>query len=473
MPAPSQVPQTDAAATPGARAVPVPLIYKGLIACLLLVLYGSLTAAYVLGQRQVLIKQRAQIDELHEIEEAFKHAGLAVSNALLALQRVTADDGVPVAAGDSVPYALEAAERSLGGWRSRYATVFAQHRLAAARAADLSRQPTRANLFELRESLRVLANEIQQEGTRAGERHRSIAATQLEHGDRVTLAALGLGIGGLLAFGGIAAVFFARLASDLRSLGERAQEVVGGFRGEPLEVARRDEVGALTRAVNRMASDLDARERELELGREVRAHREKMAALGAMSRSLAHEIGNPLATISAVMQNAQSDPAGACGACQPDLILAQTQRIAQITRQIADFAGPQTSSPEPMDVGATLRAVCEFMQYDPRFRATRIEARAAGDALLAYAVPDELREVLMNLLQMAVEGPQPPARITVEAAPRGDQVVLCMRGGGTLADTPRLARTRRLVAGMRGQMTASNEGCELALPALDAAKRRI
>ena len=191
--------------------------------------------------------------------------------------------------------------------------------------------------------------------------------------DRITITALALGLAGLVIFGGVTAMFFTRLAADLGLHERRAKEIVSGYRGEPFEVTRRDEVGALTRAVNRMAQDLARRERDIDVVREERAHREKMVALGAMASNLAHEIGNPLATISALAESINSrQSSGECRACQPDVILDQTRRIAAMTRQMR-ISRARSEDPEPVDVaGMAPRRMPDFMRFDARFRSTRM-----------------------------------------------------------------------------------------------------
>lgn len=459
------------AGTAPRNAVAWPLTFKALIACILLVLYGGLMAAYVLAERQTMLGRLAAIDEQQGLEEALKRAGLAVSSALLSLRQASVGDVAAEAAGDATPFALEAIERALGQWQEHVPAVMALHRQAQRRLAALSAQPSRASLLELRQALEEFGREIEREGSRARVRRDGMGQAFREHGERIALVALALGLGGLVVFGGVAAVFFARLASDLRVLGRRARDIVSGYRGEPLPVTRRDEVGSLARDVNQMAADLAVRERELALSRELRSHREKMAALGAMARSLSHEIGNPLATISAIAQEARPGRDEAAGVWQPEAILRETQRISEITRQIADFSVMRADVPEVVDARAMLNAVCDFMRFDPRFRSTRIEVRMPPDLPLLVVVPDQLSEVIMNLLQLSVDAQATtaPQSLTVEAAARREEVVIRVLGGAPSADSARRERTRGLVEGMSGRMSEDEPGrIEVALPGVAA-----
>lgn len=444
---------------------------KGLIAFLVLIVYAGLMAAYILAERQLMFRRLSEMDRMQAVEEVFKRSGLAVSNAMLALRQVPLGGDPEPAAREAVPYALEVVEQLLRELRTRYPGVLDLHAAAQRRFAALTAQPGPANLIELREALSALAREIDAEGTAAREQRRAMGREYGERYDQITIIALALGLVGLLMFGGVTVVFFSRLAADLGLLQRRAKEIVSGYRGEPLEVTRRDEMGALTRAVNRMATDLAEHEREIAIAREQRAHREKMAALGAMASNLTHEIGNPLATISALAESINSrQSSGDCRACQPDVILEQTRRIATITRQIADFAAQRGEDPEPVDIGGMARGVCDFMRFDPRFRSTRVELRLPRDLPVAVVVQHHLSEVLMNLLLFGIgeDAGLRPAQIAVEAAVRGRDVVLRVSGGSAPHPGVRLEHTRRLVESMGGQLSASTQsggGCEVVLPA--------
>jgi signal transduction histidine kinase len=224
--------------------------------------------------------------------------------------------------------------------------------------------------------------------------------------------------------------------------------------------------------------DRREREREAAIEREQRSHREKMAALGSMAANVAHEIGNPLAAITA---NAQEIAHEGVPGNRTEEILEQTRRIAAMTRRIADFAAARSEDPDIVDINQTVQAVCDFMGYDRRFSATRIEFR--GDPSLAprVLVPDQLTEVLMNLLQVCVEGDgvarsRPPSRITVETAHGADGVLIhvdCDQQEGAEAPVPawaqgpRIDATRRIVSGMPGRFSwrsAPASGADILLP---------
>lgn len=220
--------------------------------------------------------------------------------------------------------------------------------------------------------------------------------------------------------------------------------------------------------------DMQAHAQEQSIRREQRWHREKMAALATMAANVAHEVGNPLATISALAEDIAGRQAkGECSGCQPEVILEQTQRIAKMTRQIADFAAARSETLELVDVNQTVKAVCDFLSFDRRFRATRIEFRAGDQLPARVVIPDHLNEALMNLLQVCVEhDPEQqaaPVRILVETEAHGEDVLIRIGFGGAFAPADgfpdsRFESARRRVASMGGRLASTGATIEMILP---------
>jgi signal transduction histidine kinase len=199
-------------------------------------------------------------------------------------------------------------------------------------------------------------------------------------------------------------------------------------------------------------------------------HREKMAALATMAANVSHEVGNPLAVISGLAQDLADPHANpARNAEAAPRILEQTARIARMTRQIADFAAARSEAPEWVDVNAMVKAICDFLAFDRRFRSTPIEFHPGRHLPASQLVPDHLNEAVMELLHAGVDAPAgqvPCTRIRIETAASGASVILRVVFEAAAApwlSQPRLAAVRRRVTEMGGQLSMTQTTAEISL----------
>lgn len=223
---------------------------------------------------------------------------------------------------------------------------------------------------------------------------------------------------GLATFGAFLTLFLGRLAQDLGQLQARALEIVGGYRGSTLSVVRNDELGVLARSINHMAATLDERERDVMLGRLEKFHQERMTLLGGVAAGLAHEIGNPVAAISALATEASIDHRQ---------LQALAQRLSGIARRMAMAAGSRSREVEPLALNPLVRSVAALLAFDQRFQRVDI-ALALDPALpLVRAAEDGIVQLLFYLMANAVEALQ-------EAGGRSPRIDLATRCDGVYVE---------------------------------------
>lgn len=219
--------------------------------------------------------------------------------------------------------------------------------------------------------------------------------------------------------------------------------------------------------------DRQAREQAAAAEREQRWHREKMSTLATMAANVAHEVGNPLAVIHLLAAELPESQREVSREMQ-----AQSLRIARMMRQIADFATARSESAEWVDVSAMVKAVCEFLSFDWRFRGRPIEFRAGQDVPACELVPDHLNEVTMNLLQACAEEDSPMQgcdKFEVSTTLRQGRVVVSIvphsaEGGEAASALPawlagsRFEPLRRRAAEMRARLGTNGQAIEIELP---------
>lgn len=423
---------------------------KGALAFVVLALYVVLVGWFVNVERHKLLLMVDELEQVHRTEEQLVQMNMSLARTMLTVNENFAEPDLYSVVAPVIMEleAVRAASNALQGPNPR--VVILANALHAF-ANDLARQPSRGVLALARGTLQELAGEVAQVTRRERVRKLELLDDYRYTYDRVTLESMGLSLLGMIVFGAVTALFFSRLAWDIRKLEGRARAIVRGYRGKPLDVTRSDEVGSLMRAVNKMQADLREGEKQLEVGRQQHFHREKMAAVGSLAAQLAHEINNPISAIAGIAQSiAESRESHQCPnlgvACQPELILEQAKRISSITRQISDFSVPRSVESELLDLNSLVRSTCNFVRYDRRFRGIELETELDPELPAVHAVGDHLTQVLMNLLINAADAMEGAAlagrpRITVSTRLARDRVLLRVadNGKGMDAETARRA----------------------------------
>jgi len=128
--------------------------------------------------------------------------------------------------------------------------------------------------------------------------------------------------------------------------------------------------------------------------------RERMAGVGELAASIAHEIRNPLAAISGSVELLRSGD-GEDGAKLMDIVLREIGRLDALIRDFLQYARPAAPKLSPVALPPLLDEVAQMLENSLPPGA-RLERQAEPSAV-ALADPTQLRQVIWNLARNALE----------------------------------------------------------------------
>ncbi len=143
-------------------------------------------------------------------------------------------------------------------------------------------------------------------------------------------------------------------------------------------------------------------------------HSEKLAALGRLAAGVAHEIGNPLTSISTFAQLLREMASDEFTQSSLDIINNHIQRITEIVRQMSTFARPDSTNIKPTQINDILKSSLDLMRLDKRMKST-IDIKVNLDPEMPKTMIDEgqIAQVFINIILNALDAMPEGGRLTV------------------------------------------------------------
>ncbi|MCA9053635.1 MAG: hypothetical protein KDA75_07345 [Planctomycetaceae bacterium] len=185
-------------------------------------------------------------------------------------------------------------------------------------------------------------------------------------------------------------------------------------------------VDRLSERVGSVVSRLQAAEREA-------MRKDQLAALGQLAAGLAHELRNPLTSIKTIVEAAR-EPGPANGLDDRDLevIEEEISRLDTTLQSFLDYARPPKLARRRVDLLEIVTRTIQLVAPQADRQHVEIAVHAPREAVHAIVDPEQIRQVLLNLLLNAIDALPDGGQIdvSIDVDPTGDAVRLLIEDNG-------------------------------------------
>jgi signal transduction histidine kinase len=174
------------------------------------------------------------------------------------------------------------------------------------------------------------------------------------------------------------------------------------------------------------------RTRELQESQAHVLHQEKMAAFGLLAAGIAHEVGNPLTSISTLVQMLQRRDCDDYTAEKLTLVGGQLQRIQTTLRELINFSRPTGNARTRVSLAEIVDEALSIAKYYHRTKSRVLSTRLAADLPVLVGVRAHLVQVFLNLILNAIDATGKGGHISIVAGRCEDglEATVCDDGAG-------------------------------------------
>jgi signal transduction histidine kinase len=208
-----------------------------------------------------------------------------------------------------------------------------------------------------------------------------------------------------------------------------------------LKLDTSDEMAELAAALNDMTQRFEEIRDDLDKQVEQRTREvirsEQLASVGFLAAGVAHEINNPLASIAMCAESLESRletlspdaPDAAVARRYLELIQAEAFRCKGITEKLLDFSRLGEVRRQATSLVSLVADVADMLRHVGRFAGRSIEIDQGLDALVMVN-PQEIKQVVLNLLVNALDSVEESGHVRVGVRRSGGDAVLTVADDG-------------------------------------------
>jgi len=245
----------------------------------------------------------------------------------------------------------------------------------------------------------------------------------------ILIGCAGLGLGTLGA-----ALLAKRITGPLRKLVEGTVRISRGDFSQEIEVDSADEVGELARGFNEMTRDLLETRQRMEEANKKLVQAEKLASIGRLSATIAHEIRNPLTSVKLNIQKLlQEDGLGEEHKEHLGISAEGIVQIEKFIKELLDFARVSVLNLDRFSPVQIMEEALKMMRDAFREKRIVLERSYAEELPPVQVDGDRMRQALLSVLRNALEAVEEGGRIAVALSLAGsdpERIRICISDNG-------------------------------------------
>lgn len=167
-------------------------------------------------------------------------------------------------------------------------------------------------------------------------------------------------------------------------------------------------------------------------------HSQKMESIGTLAAGIAHEVGNPLASISAITQVIQRTTEDSFVKEKIELVKGQVTRISKIIRDLVDFSRPSNYELKLSDINQNISEAVNITKVGAKAKDVKFEFKKNDNIPLLPLIADQIEQVFINILLNAVDSFAEPSakgkkekRISISTETKDDYVYITFTDNGS------------------------------------------
>ena len=250
---------------------------------------------------------------------------------------------------------------------------------------------------------------------------------------------------------GIFIVFFSRRFVDrpIRELIDGTRAVSAMQLDKPIEINSSEELGELANSFNvmrerlqqaraethRFTQELEAkseeRAKQLQIAHQKLLQSDRLASLGQLSASVAHEINNPLSgvlNLSKLMQRILTDDGVPASRVQEfrrylSQVINETARVGRIVSDLLAFSRRSKPQSKRTDLNEIVRNTISLLSHKLKLSNVEVEENPAPDLPAVRCDSSQMQQVVINLVMNGAEATQPRGngKVIVRTSTRSDE----------------------------------------------------